>query len=198
MSFEAGKAGGWTRSWTGTNKTVSFRCSPGTPRSCGNWRCERQRRLARPVPPTGGESATRAGCPCTGGGCFDLSFQSAFAAVIVQGVRFSGVPCAVSVRILFSVGKAVAVGILFARIGFVEFQRAVAVRIFSRIWGIEYLRALRGETQVSIPRRTRKARRGTDLKKISTSKLVAAGQVDSGCLDGEDRYRPEIGSGGGN
>ena len=38
--------------------------------------------------------------------------------------------CAVSVRILFSVGKAVVVGILFARVGFVEFQRAVAVRIF--------------------------------------------------------------------
>ena len=85
-----------------------------------------------------------------GGGCSDLSFQSVGDAVIVHGVRFSGAPWAVSVRIL--------------------------------------------------PRRTRRARRTTttDLKKISTSKLVAARQVNSGCLDGKDRYRPEIDSGGGN
>ena len=80
--------------------------------------------------------ARRAGNPRRGqavplqGGCSGLSFQSVVDAVIVQGVRFSGVPCVVSVRILYSVGKDVAVGILFARIGFVEFQRAVAVRIF--------------------------------------------------------------------
>ena len=54
------------------------------------------------------------------------------------------------------------------------------------------------ENQAILPRRTRRARRTTDLKKISTSRLVAAGQVNSGCLDGRDRYRPEIGSGGGN
>ncbi len=52
------------------------------------------------------------------------------------------------------------------------------------------------EKQGILPRRTRRARRTTDLKLISTSKWVAARQVDSGCLDGGDRYRPDIGDGG--
>ncbi len=51
------------------------------------------------------------------------------------------------------------------------------------------------ENQGILPRRTR---RTTGLKMISTSKWVAAGQVNSGCLDVRDRYRPETGSGGGN